>query len=238
MSLSKKTYLITGAAKGLGAELAKQLAQNGHSVVLLDKDNKALNDVYDEIKAAGFEDNIALYPMDLLGANEQDFIELAQILEQNYTALNGVFLNAAILPAFTPIENFDYKQWYEVMQTNLNANFHLIQQLLKLLHKEQSCLVAITDNNLEQHPAYYGAYAVAKAGLAQLIKIVAAENSELNCFEARLNTFATEARGRLFPGENPTKLTQVNEVASALIDCTINNANTNKYSKISAISKV
>ena len=217
-----KTYLITGAAQGLGRALTLNLLASNYQVILLDKELKRLNAFYDEIKQSDLNiDLVALYPMDLLGANIENYQELKQIIADEYQVLDGVFLNAAILPAFTPIENFDYMQWYEVLHTNLNANFHLIQQTLPLLSQStQGKLVAITDNNVKQHPAYYGAYGVAKAGLEQLLKTVSEEieQTTTQCYLAHLETFATESRGRLFPGENPTKLTSAETMASFVIN--------------------
>lgn len=222
-----KTYLITGAAQGLGKALTLKLLSLNHQVILLDKELKQLNALYDNIEQSELDiDLVALYPMDLLGVNIQNYQEFEQTISKEYQVLDGVFLNAAILPAFTPIEHFDYMQWYEVLHTNLNANFHLIQQALPLLQKSiEGKLVAITDNNVKQHPAYYGAYGVAKAGLEQLMKIVAQETKQTNihCYLANLETFATESRGRLFPGENPNHLTSAEDMASYVLDSVFDN---------------
>jgi len=210
-------YLITGAAMGLGQALTKNLLAAGHEVILLDKELKALNKLYDELDS----ENVALYPMDLLGANIDDYKALQTNLENEFGKLGGVFLNAAILPAFTPIEHFDYTQWYEVLHTNLNANFHLIQQTLPLLAKSTDAkLVAVTDNSVNNHPAYFGAYGVAKAGLEQLMRTVAQETKQTTTasYIVRLESFATESRGRLFPGENPTELISADDMASFILD--------------------
>lgn len=217
-------YFITGAALGLGRALSTQLVSQGHEVILLDKDLGALNALYDELNS----EKVALYPMDLLGANIDHYQQLQQTLNENYGKLDGVFLNAATLPAFTPIAQFDYKQWYEVLHTNLNANFHLIQNTLPLLQQAQKGqLIAISDQNIEDHPAYYGAYGVAKAGLEQLIKSVAAETQQfsIECYLAKLETFASESRGRLFPGENPTELPQAEEMAKHILDIVLHGLN-------------
>ena len=224
-------YLITGAAMGLGRAITRQLVAAGHEVILLDKELKALNVLYDELDS----DLVALYPLDLLGANINDYKKLKQVLADNYGDLQGVFLNAAMLPAFTPIEHFDFMQWYEVLHTNLNANFHLIQMTLPLLNSaENGKLVAVLDDNIEHTPAYYGAYGVAKAGLEQLMKTVAAENSaqSAECYIAKLQTFATESRGRLFPGENPTELPQAEAVANHLLEIVLNGLNAEFVQKL------
>ncbi len=101
-------------------------------------------------------------------------------------------------------------------------------------------IVAITDKSVDKNPAYYGAYGVAKTGLKQLMQTVSAEHCEqcLNCYIADLNPFATQTRGRLFPGENPTKLTQVDEVADYVIKQTINGSKTFENSEIGTVTKL
>jgi len=220
--MQTQTYLITGAAQGLGNALARELIKQNHQVILLDKELKRLNAFYDEIAESEFDINlVALYPMDLLGANIDNYKAMTENLANEYGHIDGVFLNAATLPAFTPIEHFDFMQWYEVLHTNLNANFHLIQQTLPLFAEStESKLIAITDNNVKQHPAYYGAYGVAKAGLAQLMQTVAQETkqSDTHCYLANLESFATESRGRLFPGENPNDLISAKDMACFILD--------------------
>ncbi|BBP45997.1 short-chain dehydrogenase [Thiosulfatimonas sediminis] len=212
-------HLITGAAQGLGRELSRQLVERGDQVILLDKEMKALIRLYDELEISA-PGKASLYPLDLLGANIDHYQQFADTLTAEFPKLNSVFLNAAILPAFTPIQFFDYKQWYEVLHTNLNANFHIIQKTLPLLLQNHGQLIAISDENPHQNPAFYGAYGVAKSGLEQLMHSVAAENSasDIHCFIAELGAFATESRGRLFPGENPTLMTSAERMAKALLN--------------------
>lgn len=211
-------YLITGAAHGLGKALSTFLAQQNHQLILVDKDLKALNRLYDELEAHG-DCEPALFPIDLKGAQPAHYQELRMAIQENYASLDAVFLNAATHPAFTPIEHFDPQQWYDVIQTNLHANFHLIQNLLPLLRSaSHSKLVAVLDENIDLHPAYYGAYGAAKAGLEQLMKTLAAEHREstIDFYTARLTAFQSDMRSRLFPAENPTQLPSADSMAKHL----------------------
>ncbi len=211
------TYLITGAAQGLGKALSTQLVQHGHQVILLDKNQKELNALYDELNS----ELVALYPMDLLGSTLNDYEDLQENLEKEFGHLDGVILNAAVLPAFAQVDQFDYQQWYEIIQINLNANFHLIQNTLPLLINATGGgkLLAVLDESVKKHPAYYGAYGVAKAGLEQLMITLAAEqtHSEIDVYTALLEPFATSNRGRLFPGENPMKLPMPDKIAQRIL---------------------
>lgn len=228
-------YLITGAADGLGRSLALGLAKNNNQLILLDKDIEALNLIYDELEAKG-NCEPALFPMDLLGANIDHYEQLQNTLATEYGHLDGVFLNAAILPAFTPIEFFDYKQWYEVLHTNLNANFHLIQQCLPLLKncEQQAKLVAILDQGIDSHPAYYGAYGVAKAGLEQLMLSTAYENGSINIdfYNAKLNPFQSATRSRQFPSEDPTALPTADDMATHLLQIVLEGLHAEDIAKL------
>ncbi len=229
-SESMKTFLITGAAHGLGRALAQHLHNEQHQLILIDKDLKALNALYDELDTAGWN-NVYLFPMDLAGSAQAEFEQLQQGLT-SFASLDGVFLNAGILPALTPIEHFDPLQWYEVLQTNLNANFHLIQTCLPKLQAvnqpnnptNQAWLVAISDQAISQPQAYYGAYAVAKAGLEQLVKLTAKENDRIQGIIARLPPLAGHFRSKVFPGEPPCQNETVESAAERIINSSLKQA--------------
>ncbi|MGC9387149.1 MAG: SDR family NAD(P)-dependent oxidoreductase [Hydrogenovibrio sp.] len=229
-------YLITGAAEGLGRSLALALAQDDNQLILLDKNLGALNHLYDAIVASETSRaEPALFPMDLLGANIDHYGQLQTALESEYGHLDGVFLNAAILPAFTPIEYFEFTQWYEVLHTNLNANFHLIQQTLPLLRAASAGqLVAMLDRNLEANPAYYGAYGVAKAGLEQLMKTLATENQKdkIRFYSVKLGAFQSNTRSRQFPSENPDTIPTSQAIAIELLKALQNDCNTDGLQKL------
>lgn len=212
------TFLITGAAQGLGRALSYHLAKNDNHLILIDKDLKTLNGLYDDLEA-NHQCQPALFPVDFKGATLQHYNELADAIGNNYGKVDALFLNAATHPAFTPLEQFDSQQWYDVIQTNLHANFHLVQTMMPWLKQsEKGKLIAILDENIDIHPAYYGAYGVAKAGLEQMMKTLAAETCE-NCFDiytARLTPFQSNMRSRLFPGENPVDLPTAEEMAKHL----------------------
>lgn len=213
---TKKVFLITGAANGLGRALAEQLNQEQHQLILIDKDIKALNKFYDELDASGWK-NIFLFPMDLAGSAQAEFEQLAEGLA-GFPQLDGLFLNAGILPALTPIEHFDALQWYEVMQTNLNANFHLIQTCLpKLKHSQQAWLVSISDQAVQNNPSYYGAYAVSKAGLEQLTRLVCVENPCIQGTIARLPALASHFRSKVYPGEPPCQNESLESAAERIL---------------------
>lgn len=212
-----KTYFITGAAQGLGRELTIALANNNNQLILLDKDISTLNRFYDDL-SRDFNCNVTLLPMDLLGSTVEHYREIKESLTSQFKQLDGVFLNAAFLPACTPIEHFEFENWYKSLQINLNANFHLIQTTLALLKQSNDGkLIVMLDENITDKPANYGAYGVAKAGLEQLIKSVAEENEQPNCYLARLPAFQSNTRSKQFPSEDPNTIATSTSIAQQLI---------------------
>jgi NAD(P)-dependent dehydrogenase (short-subunit alcohol dehydrogenase family) len=213
--------LITGAAQGLGRSLALLQAQSAthHTdLVLLDKDQTALNRLYDDIVSLEQKHvEPALFPMDLSGAEPRHFQQLSEALTE-LGGVDNVWLNAAELPAFTPIAHFDEAQWLQLIQTNLTANFYLLKALLPALN-EKANIVAMLDQQPGHNPAYYGAYGVAKAGLAQLVATVAAEHTDRNWhfYQAWLPPFQSNTRSRQFPSENPATLPHHEQMAEQLM---------------------
>jgi len=214
--------LITGAAQGLGAALTQTLIHPQQSLILLDHDLESLQSLYDTLDEQ-FPQQIFLYPMDLKGATPQDYQNLAKTLSQQFSGLQALYLNAAELSAFTPIEYLEINQWYQTLQVNLNANFHLIQNLLPLLKQApNSQIIAIHDQTIEQYPAFYGAYGVAKAGLKQLLYTLAAEHHassqhRLQIWIAQPPAFQSNLRAKLFPGADLTNDPTPQTIAQKLV---------------------
>ena len=102
-ALAGQVLLITGAAGGLGSELAKQAAAAGATVVLAGKRVRALERVYDDIAAAGGPEP-AIYPINLEGATPAEFEVLADTLAQQCGRLDALIHAAASFSGLTPSE--------------------------------------------------------------------------------------------------------------------------------------
>ena len=79
--LKDKIILITGAGSGIGKTAALTFARHGATTILLGRTTSKLEAVYDEIEANGWP-QAAIYPMNLEGASEQDYANLADTLEK------------------------------------------------------------------------------------------------------------------------------------------------------------
>lgn len=207
--LQNRIILVTGAGDGIGRAVSKGLAAHGATVVLLGKTIRKLEAVYDEImRADGPKPGI--YPMDLMGATYKDYEDLVSILDKEYGRLDGLLHNAGILGERAPIEHYEIHIWQQVLQVNLTAPFALTKACLEILYKSPDASVVFTSSGVGRHPrAYWGAYAVSKAGIEALSAVLADETEFRGTI--RVNTInpgsvATEMRRLAFPAEDRQKL--------------------------------
>jgi len=215
-----RVVLVTGATGSIGEAVARRLAAAGATVVILDKDLKALEGLYDRIVEAGHPEP-AIYPMNLEGATFDNFPEVAQRIREGLGRLDGLLHAAATLGKPAPVELYDTEAWYQTLQINLNAAFMLIQACLPLLREsDRAAIVLTTDASGREGKAYGGAYTVANAGLEGLMRVLAKELAEstsvcVNSLEP--GVVASGLRHHAFPFEDPQGLIQPEQVAGAFL---------------------
>jgi NAD(P)-dependent dehydrogenase (short-subunit alcohol dehydrogenase family) len=208
-TLAGRTLLITGAGGGLGRAVARAAAAHGATVILLGKTVKYLNQLYDEIVAAGGPEP-TIYPLHLEGATVVDYEDLAERVLDAYGKLDGLLHNANLLGQLTPLAQYDPQLWARVLHVDLTAPFLLTQALLPALRKAPDAAVLFTSADVAHKPrAYWGAYAVAKAGLEGLMGTLAAEHA--NDSHIRFNSFApgpvgSRTRALAYPASDPALL--------------------------------
>ncbi|QGH59788.1 SDR family NAD(P)-dependent oxidoreductase [Serratia proteamaculans] len=122
--LKNKIALITGSAQGLGAEIAKSLAEDGASIILHDRDEERLNSVVQEISQAG-GNVLQLISADLSLSSAADNI-VGQLQPNSIDILVN---NAGIAPV-SPFANVDEALFDAMANVNMRSVFFLTQKLL------------------------------------------------------------------------------------------------------------
>lgn len=170
--LQDHVILITGACGGIGKKMSIEFARHGATIILLDKQIKALEDLYDEIEAMGAPQP-AIYPLDLSGATATDYEEMAKNIEREFDHLDGILHCATMLGMPTLFEHSDIETWYKVLQVNLNAPYMLTRMCIPLLKQSRygRLVFSIDDKN----GAYWDAYGVSKSALLGLTQQLAVE---------------------------------------------------------------
>lgn len=216
--LSTQVILVTGAAGGIGSEIAKAYARQGATVVLLDKQLKQLEALYDLIVEEGSPEP-ALYPMDLKGATAQDYQDLVLSLDENLGRLDGIVHCAASLGQLAPVVHQSIQQWTETLQINLTAPYLLTQACLPLLQRQShSFIIFTTDSN--HNKAYWGAYGVSKAGIENLSQqlakeLMAEDRVKVYCVDP--GQLQTPLHARAYPAMDPSDLPFAEAVVPAYL---------------------
>jgi NAD(P)-dependent dehydrogenase (short-subunit alcohol dehydrogenase family) len=181
--LEDRVILVTGATGGFGRVVSLALARHGATVILLARNLRMVEALYDEIEKAGYPIP-AIYPMNLEGASEHDYTELANNIESQLGRLDGMVHCAAILGTPTLFAQSDAATWYQVHQVNLHAPYLLTRACLPLLTKSGSASILFMID--DKKGAYWDAYQVSKQGLSAMAGLLAREYADrglrINCY--------------------------------------------------------
>jgi len=212
--LAGRVIAITGPTSGIGRALALECARRGAEVLLLGRNVKKLELVFDEIAALRRADGNAvaeplIAPLDLEKAVAGDYDAIATAIEQRWGRLDGLVHNAGLLGVLGPLEHFDVPSWVKVMHVNVTAMFALTQVLLPALRASSDASVICTSSSVGRRGrAYWGAYSVSKFALEGFVQVLA---DELEKTSVRVNSMdpgrcRTPMRRQAYPSENPDTL--------------------------------
>jgi len=215
-----KVILVTGAADGIGRAVTLALAEQGATVLMLDKKARHLEKLSDQVIERGFEEPIIL-PIDLMEITPESATTLAQAVNDDIGQLDGLLHNAAELGSPSPLDQYDMEYWNEVMHTNLQAPYFLSRALLPLLKQDYQTNMVFTSADVGREPlAYWGAYSIAYAGLeAQMTlwaeELEAVSNIRVNSIDP--GAVRTSFRRRSHPGESQETLPSPQSITPAYL---------------------
>ena len=192
-----RTALITGASRGLGLALARQLAADGWQLILDARGADALEAARAELARLT---RVIAIAGDVTGAAHRR--ELAQAAE-SLGGLDALVNNASLLgPSPQPLLlEYDLDVLEQVYRTNVIAPLALIQAVRHTL-KPGACIINVTsDAGVEDYEGW-GGYGSSKAALEQLSHILAAENSAWRVYWVDPGDMRTQMHQEAFPGED------------------------------------
>lgn len=215
-SLSSRTILITGASRGIGFAAALAAAKRGAQVIALARTTSGLEALDDAIRQT--DGQAVLIPCDL--ADEQSLTRLAPALENRFSKLDGLVLNAGLLGPLTPVAEIIGKEWHETFTINLHANLALLKILDPLLQASETArVVGVSSRAARVFKPWWGPYAASKAAFEALVKTYAAE--QRGGLKANLldpGPTATSMRAEAMPGEDPASITPPEKIGERIAD--------------------
>jgi len=215
--LEGKIALVTGASRGIGRAVAKRLAAEGAHVIALARTTGGLEELDDEIQAAG--GTTTLVPTDLTQPATLD--GLAMPLYERWGRLDILVGNAGILGRLMPLPQFPPDVWEQCFAVNVHANWRLLRALDPLLRAAPAGrAVFVTSGAAQKAPAYWGAYSATKAALEAMVRTYADEVGDVT--QVRTNLLSpgptrTAMRSQAYPTEAPESLKAPEELTDAFL---------------------
>lgn len=171
-SMFKKTVLITGASRGIGAETARLFAQRGWTVgIHCHRSRDRAETLLEELRAAGAQG--AVYQAD--AASREEVREMVRQFIEDFGTPEALVCSAGIArqELFSDITP---ESWREILGVDLDGVFHCCQAVLPgMLQKKRGRIITLSSMWGQVGASCEVAYSAAKAGVIGLTKALAKE---------------------------------------------------------------
>ena len=173
MRLKDKVAVITGAASGIGKEIAITFAREGGKVVIADLDQKAADATAAELDPTGAR--AIGVAMDV--ANEEQVNAGIAKSIARFGALDVLVSNAGI-QIVDPIVDFEFAKWKKLLAIHLDGAFLTTRAALRQMYKQNSgSIIYMGSVHSKEASVLKAPYVTAKHGLIGLAKVVAKEGA-------------------------------------------------------------
>jgi NAD(P)-dependent dehydrogenase (short-subunit alcohol dehydrogenase family) len=230
---TSRTALITGASRGLGLALARQLAAQGWQLIIDARGANALESARAELSQQA---RVIAVPGDVTDARHRHaLVEAAQELG----GLDALVNNASFLGPSPQPNLLDYplNVLEQVYRANVIAPLALIQDLRHQL-KPGACVMNITSDAGVEAYAGWGGYGSSKAALEQLSNILAAENPDLRVYWIDPGDMRTQMHQEAFPGEDISDRPLPEESVPGLLELITGQRPSGRYSARALIEEM
>jgi len=177
MQLKDKVALITGAASGIGKEIAIEYAKQGAKVVIADLSLDAAGKAAEEIRQSGGQ--AFAVAMDV--SSEEQVDKGVADAVAHFGGIDVLISNAGI-QIISPVVDFQFDQWKKMLAIHLDGAFLTTRACMRAMVKSGRGGAIIYMGSVHSHEGskFKSAYVAAKHGLLGLAKVVAKEGAADN----------------------------------------------------------
>ncbi|MEJ7589190.1 MAG: SDR family NAD(P)-dependent oxidoreductase [Ferruginibacter sp.] len=170
-----KHVVITGAARGIGFEIAKQFGAEGAVLSLIDYHKENLIKVAEQLSNAG----VLVYTYAIDVSSQKAVIEA--INNADGISPIDILINNAGIAYETPFLKIEEKEWKHILDINLTGMFFVAQAVCRLMaSRKQGVVVNMGSKNGLDGEFGYAHYNASKGGVIMLTKTMALELAHLN----------------------------------------------------------
>ena len=219
--LTGRIALVTGASRGIGYFIARQMAAAGAHVIAVARTVGGLEELDDEIKAEHArtgKGEATLVPLDLTDMAGID--RLGGAIHERWGKLDVLVANAGVLGVIGPLSHIEAKVFDKVMAVNVTGTWRLIRSVDPLLRlSDAGRALVMSSGAAHSARAYWGPYAASKAAVEAMARSWADETKNTALKVAIVNPGATRTamRAQAMPGEDPLTLPHPSEIAARIV---------------------
>ena len=164
-----KTILITGGANGIGRAIVEKYVDK-YNVVIIDKDSQGLIELKNKYNK-----------IDCYAETVTNYEKIKKIIDEIYKKYNNIdiLVNNAGIQTIETISKLELKDWQEIIEVNLTANFYLTQ-LVSNKMKKGSTILNVSSTHYNRPRTDHAHYDVSKSGITILTKLFALELAHKN----------------------------------------------------------
>ena len=183
MDVSGKVAVVTGAGRGIGRGIALTLARAGADIaVLYRKKPEPAAEVKEEIEKLGRR--ALACQCDI--SDQERVHQVFEEIKGSFQKIDILVNNAALASWGNVIHDTTFLEWDKIMKSNIYGPYNCIKEVLPLMREQNGGhIINISSSITRVNPVTGGPYAVAKAGLESLTKVLANEetgnNIHVNC---------------------------------------------------------
>jgi len=186
--LKGKTALVTGAGKrtGIGYAIAGKLAESGCNIIIADLGKKTspgdpvktgtLEEMAEIAKSLKIEFAVNAISVNLDVTDKESILNMVSSVKESFSSIDILCNNAgASFGVPNAVHTYDEDAWMKTIDVNLHSVFRVTRAVLPMMFGRQASIINTSSRAAKVPPIFNGAYAVAKAGVIMLTKVMAKE---------------------------------------------------------------